>query len=83
MKPAPHWLAHRSTIALLWLAFLVVLALTVGAEAVVERHAYFGFDAALAFNAWFGFGACVAMILLAKLLGVALKRRDTYYDDER
>lgn len=83
MKPAPHWLVRRSTVAVLWLAFLVVLALTVAAEAVVERHGYFGFDTTLAFNAWYGFGACVAMIFLAKLLGVFLKRRDDYYDDER
>lgn len=83
MKPTPHWLVRRRTITLLWIAFLVVLAITVAAETVADRHGYFGLDGTLGFNAWFGFTACVALILIAKLLGVFLKRPDSYYDDGR
>ena len=32
------------------------------------------------FYAWYGLGTCVAMVLFAKGLGVALKRRDDYYE---
>jgi hypothetical protein len=82
MKRAGHWLTRPATIARLWIAFAAVLALTVVAGFLVERHGYFGLDATPAFNAWYGFGACVAMILVARVLGVALKRRDDYYDDD-
>lgn len=81
MKRTPHWLVRRSTITLLWIVFAVVLAITVGAETIADRHGYFALDGMLGFNAWYGFGACVIMILLAKLLGAVLKRRDDYYDD--
>ncbi len=81
MKRSPHWLVRRSTITRLWIAFALVLAIIVAAETVIDRHAYFGLDASTGFNAWYGFGACVAMIVIAKLLGVMLKRRDDYYDN--
>lgn len=76
-----HWLARPATLRLLWIALYLVLALTVLAEFVFPVEAHFGIDGSFGFNAWFGFAVCAAMILLAKLLGVWLKRRDTYYDD--
>ncbi|KPK70797.1 MAG: hypothetical protein AMJ84_07335 [Acidithiobacillales bacterium SM23_46] len=81
MKRTPHWLVRRSTIRLLWIAFATVLAATVAAETIGDLHGHFGVDASPGFSAWFGFGACVAMILLAKLLGLILKRPDGYYDN--
>ena len=81
MKRTQHWLVRRSTIRLLWIAFAMVLAATVAAETTGNLHGHFGVDASLGFSAWFGFGACVAMILLAKLLGLFLKRPDGYYDN--
>jgi hypothetical protein len=75
-----HWLDRPQNIRLLWRAFMVALALTVAAEAVVVLHPHFGVDALFGFHAWFGFLACAALILAAKLLGVALKRPDTYYE---
>ncbi len=76
----PHWLVRPGTIRLLWVAGLAILALTVWAETFIEPHPYFHIDGFFGFNAWFGLGACFAMILFAKLLGVFLKRKDTYYD---
>jgi hypothetical protein len=77
---SPHWLARPPMIRRLWLIFIAVLVLTVLAEIAIERHPAIGFDGFFGFNAWFGFGACVAMVLLARLLGMALKRRDDFYD---
>lgn len=77
-----HWLARPSSIRLLWRAFIVVLALTVLAEFVVERHPHFAIEGWPAFGAWYGFLACAGMILFAKLLGVFLKRPDDYYQRE-
>ncbi len=68
------------TARLLWAVFVAMLAASVLAELLVRRHGLFGIDETFAFNAWYGFGACVVLILGAKLIGYALKRRDTYYD---
>jgi hypothetical protein len=70
------------TIRLLWIVSLVVLALLVAADALVEHHPHFGIDGGFAFHAWYGFAVCAAMVLVSKfVVGLLLKRRDTYYDD--
>ncbi len=74
------WLERPRTIRLLWIVFIVALALTVLAELAVDRHSYFGVDGTFGFNAWYGLVTCAAMIVVAKVLGVLLKRRDTYYE---
>ena len=51
------------------------------ADLVVEHHPLFDLDATFAFGAWYGFAACVVLVLSAKMLGVVLKRPDTYYSD--
>jgi hypothetical protein len=77
-----HWLMRRSTRAWLWRIGAGVLALTLLAQVFVHLHAWFGIDGWFGFHAVYGFLSCVAMVLLAKLLGVLLKRPDTYYDDD-
>lgn len=74
-----HWLVRARTIRLLWLMVGIVLVLTVIAGLFVHQHEHFGIEASFAFYAWYGFGACVAMVVLAKLLGIFLKRPDDYY----
>lgn len=76
------WLERPRTIRLLWIVFIVALALTVLAELAVDRHGDFGIDGTFGFNAWYGLVTCVAMIVVAKVLGVLLKRRDTYYETD-
>jgi len=76
-----HWLVRPENIRLLWRIFIAILALTVLAEIPLHGHTYFGVDGWFSFHAVYGFATCVGMIVLAKLLGVFLKRRDTYYDD--
>jgi Na+/H+-dicarboxylate symporter len=76
-----HWLTRPRTLRRLWAAFIAVLALTVLAGLAVDTHPHFGVERLFGFNAVYGFLACAALILLAKVLGLLLKRRDTYYDD--
>ncbi|MBT8422407.1 MAG: hypothetical protein KJP03_04750 [Gammaproteobacteria bacterium] len=76
-----HWLVRPSSIRLMWWVFACVLALTVLAQVVIKVKGYFGADGWLGFGAVFGFVSCVAMVFVAKALGVFLKREDTYYDD--
>lgn len=65
----------------LWLAFIAVLVLTLVAELAVESHPHFAVERVFGFNALYGFLACGALILVAKGIGIFLKRPDTYYDD--
>ncbi len=81
MIPHTHWLTRSTTIRGLWVLFGVILALTVLAELGIDTHGYFGIASTFAFHAWYGLATCVAMIVFAKLLGIFLKREDTYYDE--
>jgi hypothetical protein len=78
-----HWLTRQSTIRRLWQVSLALLALLVLAGALVEQHPHFGIDAVFAFPAWYGFGACIVLIVIAKAIGLLLKRPDDYYPPER
>ena len=80
-KQDDYWLVRPSTIRLLWIVFVVVLALTVLADFLVDHHGKFGIDGTIGFYAWFGFLSCVVLVFGAKALGVFLKRKDTYYDN--
>ena len=75
-----HWLVRPNTIKGLWVGGIALLALTVYAGAVIHPHAIFGIDGTLGFYAWYGFAACVGMVVGAKIIGIFLKRKDTYYD---
>ena len=75
-----YWLVRPSTIRVIWILSCAVLAATVLLDLVIEHHPHFGIDGTFGFGAWYGFAACVAMVLLAKLIGMILKRPDTYYD---
>jgi hypothetical protein len=76
-----HWLVRESTIKRLWIAFAVVLAITVAMDLAIEHHPHFGLDGTFGFGAWLGFVSCVALVAFAKALGGILKRPDSYYDN--
>jgi uncharacterized membrane protein len=66
---------------MLWRLSIGVLALTLVAEAFVARHPHFEVEKIFAFNAVYGFLACAALILVAKGIGLFVKRKDDYYDE--
>jgi len=74
-----HWLARPATIRKLWIGFIVILAMTVLADAFVGHDPHFVIDGTFGFAAWYGFLSCVGLILFSKLVGVFLKRSDDYY----
>lgn len=82
MSEGKHWLVRRRSIRVLWIVFVAVLAVFVVGDVFIYGHPYFGLDGTFAFYAWYGLLTCVVMILLAKAMGVLLKRKDTYYDGE-
>ncbi|MGI9331054.1 MAG: hypothetical protein ACR2QB_10100 [Gammaproteobacteria bacterium] len=78
---ADAWLARPASIRKLWVGFAVLLAATVLGQFLIPVKGYFGLDAWFGFGALFGFLSCVAMVIVAKVLGVVLKRDEQYYDD--
>lgn len=76
-----HWLTRAETVRKLWWVLIAVLAATLAAEVFIDHEPYFGIDGTFGFNAWYGFAVCAAMIMLAKLVGLVLKRPDNYYED--
>lgn len=75
-----HWLVRPGIIRLLWIAFLLVLALSLLAGVFFDIHAYFPLAGTFAFHAWFGFATCIGIIVFAKALGRLLHRKDSYYE---
>jgi len=76
-----HWLVRPKTIRLLWRIFAVVLAGLVALQLLIKVKGYFGIDGWFGFGAAYGFLACLAMVLVAKGLGLVLKRPEDYYPD--
>ncbi|GMU42160.1 MAG: hypothetical protein IT479_13955 [Xanthomonadales bacterium] len=64
----------------LWTVFAIALALSVLAEFAIDIHLHFGIDGWFGFHAVYGFLACVALVLVARLMGFVLKRADDYYE---
>lgn len=74
-----HWLARPATIKLLWRIFAAVLAGLVALQLLIKVKGYFGVDGWFGFGAAFGFLSCLAMVLVARGLGIVLKRPEDYY----
>ena len=72
-------ISRPGTIRALWIVFIVVLALTVAAELLVHLHPRFRLEGWFGFHAAWGFLSCVAMVLVANLLGFFLRRPEDYY----
>lgn len=75
------WFDHPQNIRRLRLGFYAVLVLLVLPDFFIHKHTLFSsVEAWPGFYAMFGFIACVAIILISKVLGFVLKRREDYYD---
>lgn len=75
-----HWLVRPKTIRILWMVFIAILVALVAAGFLVTVHPIFEFDGMPGFYAAYGFLACVLLVIVAKLLGMLIKRPDDYYD---
>jgi sterol desaturase/sphingolipid hydroxylase (fatty acid hydroxylase superfamily) len=74
-----HWLVRPRTIRLIWQVSIAILIALVALQLVIKVKGYFGVDGWVGFGAVFGFAACVTMVLVAKALGLVLKRDENYY----
>jgi hypothetical protein len=81
-----HWLYRPENLLKLWAIQIGILLLALLPELFLDHHPHlpgsdFTLDTGFGFFAWYGFLCCAGMVVLAKVLGIFLKRRDTYYDD--
>lgn len=75
------WFDHPQNIKRLKIGFYILLALLVLPDFFMHKHTYFSsIEAIPGFYALFGFISCVAIILISKLLGFVLKKKEDYYD---
>ena len=65
----------------LWQVFIATLALTLLAQLAIEVHPHFEVERLFGAYAIYGFAACAALILIAKAIGLLLKRPDDHYRD--
>lgn len=77
-----HWLDNQGNVKTLWRCFLLILVLLVSIGAFVDLHPHFEIETWFGFYAAYGFITCLLMIVVAKVLGVFLKRQDAYYDKD-
>lgn len=76
-----HWLVRPDNIRKLIYGSATVLAVVALLDFAIQPYAEFGIDGSKFFYSWYGFATCVGMVVFAKLLGIFLKRKDSYYDD--
>ena len=86
MNDKQHWIYRKENRYKLWAAQFVILILALLPELFVHHHAHipnsdFQLDTTWGFFAWYGFLTCAGMVIAAKILGIFLKRKDTYYDE--
>jgi len=68
----------------LWILFSIVLIATLIAEVYyMHPHAKFEIANTPFFHAIFGFGSCAAIVIVSKVLGIFLKRKEDYYKEVR
>ena len=65
----------------LWQVFIAILVLTLLAQLTIEVHPHFQVERLFGAYAIYGFAACAALILIARAIGLLLKRPDDYYRD--
>jgi len=63
-----------------WIGFGILLALSLLSDFFIHHHAHFGFEGSFGFYAGYGFGVGIVLVVIAKVLGIFLRRKDTYYD---
>ncbi|OUW06420.1 MAG: hypothetical protein CBD16_00205 [Betaproteobacteria bacterium TMED156] len=75
-----HWLTKKENIKKLWILMIIILFLTIIIQIIFPVHGHFEIEESFAFASWFGFFSCILMIIIAKILGLLIKRPENYYN---
>tara|TARA_Y100000590_G_scaffold467150_1_gene645018 strand:+ start:19267 stop:19488 length:222 start_codon:yes stop_codon:yes gene_type:complete len=71
---------HSKQIKRLWIIFITVLIILFFSDLLIDRKSYFKIDEVFAFPSIYGFLSCIFLIVISKVIGIFLKRKDDYYD---
>jgi hypothetical protein len=75
------WFDHPQNIKRLKIGFYIVLVLLILPDFFMHKHILFSsVEGWPGFYGAFGFISCVVIILVSKLLGFVLKKKEDYYD---
>lgn len=79
--------AEKKLVRIAWIVGLLVLSAIVVVELFMHHHAHFEkdgitIDTLPEFYPIYGFGASFVLVVFAKTLAIALKRKDTFYADD-
>lgn len=66
-----------------WIVFIISLIATLIAELSFYPHKHFGIAGIPFFHALIGFLSFFAIVIVAKILGIFLKRKENYYKEVR
>jgi hypothetical protein len=75
-----RWLDRKTNIKKIYKFVWILCGLLILIEPFVHKHATWEFDSLLGFYGVFGFVGCVALVLIAKVLRIFLKRPENFYD---
>ena len=70
----------QRTVSAIVAALAAACAVAAAADLVVHRHVDHPWEALPAFHALYGFAACVALVLAAKEMRKAVRRREDHYE---
>lgn len=68
---------------MLWILLCLLAVFSLGSEMFIHRHPHFGIDAFFGFYTVLGALSCAGLILMGKFIGLFLKRRENYYQEEQ
>ena len=72
----------QRTVTGLIAALAAACAVALAADFVIHRHVSHPWEALPAFHALYGFAACVVLVLVAKEMRKAIRRRDDHYESD-
>ena len=64
------------------IGFGVLLLLSLLPDCFLHHQTHFGFEGCFGFYAGYGFGVGILLVIVAKISGIFLRRKDTYYNQD-
>lgn len=80
-KETKYWLESPRNVKKLAFFGIIVLLVLVLLDKMRHGHAEIPFESSFGFYSLYGLISCIGLILIAKFLGIFLKRRENYYDE--
>jgi purine-cytosine permease-like protein len=80
MKKELNFFDKKENVQKFLRTFFVLLIVLLIIDFLIHKHPHFGWEGAPEFYAVYGFVSCVALIFIAKLLRLIVRRDEDYYD---